>query len=424
MRIHNIIKRNQSYYVRMQIKGKRVEIPAGRDIKEAKRLLRNLETNPNVDIVRSLLEKGSKPFTYSDAVEEHKVKKLNRKKSGEGMYTNLKSSVDFIGKKDITAITEDDILAFMDKRLTQVSSGYCHKEMVMMKAVFRRQVRKHRIAENPFEDVELPKFYNVRDRILSDEEFRSLFGHQWMQKMRKQTKKRGVKRYLILTLIIADFTGMRTEEILSMRWEEVIFKDKFIHVPKSKNGDERDIPIHDELIKILEFEKARYDKAKIDQKKVCDHIIDFYGRPVKSIRKGFNTLKRRIGMLDFHVHDLRHRAITRWKRQGHNDAYVMKISGHRSLASMKRYEKVTKQDTQTIMGRAGLTIPYLSFWDYKEAAECFDKEAPKPNSKMNFLQRQGKNNDQYGLPINAGKDLNPPVTDKSGEGSCGEGCGQ
>ncbi len=385
-KLGNIIQRGKSFYVRIQMNGEQSEIAAGRDIENAKRILFNLKNSPQVNKTRDLLERIAKPITYQSMADEHKFKWLDKQKSGEDMYSNLKSSLAVFGSRLMNTVTQEEIEEFIKNRLEQVSINYCRKEMTMMRAVFNRAVTSHRLAENPFNDIIIPKEDNTRDRILDEDEINQLLGVRWMQKNRFNKTLKGANRHLLLVLVIADFTAMRGEEILAARWKQINFKKLFLHVPESKNGDKRDIPLHDELVRILEYEKARYDKLIAEGMKIADTIITYNGKTVKSVRKGFGTLKEKADIEDFHIHDLRHRAITRWKKEGWNDDYIRTIAGHRSISSMLRYAKITIDDTQIIMGRKSKPIRYMSFADYKEYAEWETIGQPQPNNKARFMR--------------------------------------
>ncbi len=53
-------------------------------------------------------------------------------------------------------------------------------------------------------------------------------------------------------LLIALFTGMRRNEIASLRWEHLNLNEKALHIPKTKNGDPLDLPLSDYLIDLLQ----------------------------------------------------------------------------------------------------------------------------------------------------------------------------
>jgi integrase len=57
----------------------------------------------------------------------------------------------------------------------------------------------------------------------------------------------------------------------------------------------------------------------------------------------FKFSRKRAGIKDFTLHDLRHTAITRWAVAGMPQEIAMKASGHSSLAMHYRYVNVNEQ---------------------------------------------------------------------------------
>lgn len=52
-------------------------------------------------------------------------------------------------------------------------------------------------------------------------------------------------------LLIALFTGMRRNEIVSLRWEHIDLKARALHIPRTKNGDPLNLPLSDYLVNLL-----------------------------------------------------------------------------------------------------------------------------------------------------------------------------
>lgn len=58
----------------------------------------------------------------------------------------------------------------------------------------------------------------------------------------------------------------------------------------------------------------------------------------------------RAGIVDFHWHDLRHTAITRMAQKLPNVLELAAVSGHRSLAMLKRYYHPSPTDLARKLG--------------------------------------------------------------------------
>jgi integrase len=91
--------------------------------------------------------------------------------------------------------------------------------------------------------------------------------------------------------IIALHTGMRRGEILSLRWENIDFKEREIHLLTSKNGEPRDIAmtneVHNTLSKLaisngfskssLVFPSPKDPNKSVDIKSTWERILSKAG---------------------------------------------------------------------------------------------------------------------------------------------------
>ena len=68
------------------------------------------------------------------------------------------------------------------------------------------------------------------------------------------------------------------------------------------------------------------------------------GVPMTDIRTAFELARKRAGIKNFVLHDLRHCAVTRWVRSGIPQETAMRASGHKSLAMHYRYANMQAED--------------------------------------------------------------------------------
>ena len=120
---------------------------------------------------------------------------------------------------------------------------------------------------------------------------------------------------------------MRRGELLGLSWIHVHLAKRIVHLPLTKNGESRDVPLSRRATDIL-TDLAKHKKPK------AELVFPMSGN---SVRLAFEHLRVRAGMADFHFHDLRHEAITRLFEKGLNIAEVSAISGHKELRMLQRY---------------------------------------------------------------------------------------
>ena len=57
--------------------------------------------------------------------------------------------------------------------------------------------------------------------------------------------------YFRPVIIFAIETGMRRGEILSLTWVNVHLDKRYVHLPDTKNGDSRDVPLSPQALELL-----------------------------------------------------------------------------------------------------------------------------------------------------------------------------
>lgn len=101
------------------------------------------------------------------------------------------------------------------------------------------------------------------------------------------------RQMAVLHFLIALETAMRSGEICSLT-EETYFPDKrYAHLPQTKNGHPRDVPLSGKAMALIEI-KLRHPPLTAQQ--VAVH---------------FQAVKKRTDIEDLHFHDSRHEACTR-----------------------------------------------------------------------------------------------------------------
>ena len=126
--------------------------------------------------------------------------------------------------------------------------------------------------------------------------------------------------------LVPDLNG--NEPTTGLLWSQIDFKNKVIHLTNTKIGIPRDIPITDELAKIL---------GRIPRTLGDDRIFTYKGKPCSNLRNGFTKACEEAGILygkkvkgGFVFGDLRRTAKTLMPRAGVDKAYRDAILGHKS----------------------------------------------------------------------------------------------
>jgi integrase len=137
---------------------------------------------------------------------------------------------------------------------------------------------------------------------------------------------RGRNRWLRPLVILAIETAMQRGELVGLLWEHVDFHKRVAHLPQTKNGDSRDVPLSlraTATLKALSLERGEHRGVL----PVSGNVARF----------AWEHLRVRAGCPDLRIHDLRHEAVSRLFERGLNIAEVAAISGHKEMKMLQRY---------------------------------------------------------------------------------------
>ena len=124
------------------------------------------------------------------------------------------------------------------------------------------------------------------------------------------------QHYVAWGFLFAIETALRRGELLAMERKDIY--DGYVHLPKTKNGEPRVVPLSEEA-------KALLSLIKHTGRKIIPQSENAF-------RLMWEKRKAEIGLLNLHFHDTRHEAITRMVRVRKLPVEVLaKITGHKKI---------------------------------------------------------------------------------------------
>lgn len=257
-----------------------------------------------------------------------KTVSVHKKSYGTEIY-RIRSLNNRLGHLPFNEIFPIHIISYRDHRLstqhpydsTKTLSGATVKlELMLLSHVFSTAITEWGmdILKNPVLKIRKPKVNPGRARRLTQQEEKAL--------LRAALKHQNIELYAIITLALE--TAMRQGEILSLLWENINWDKRTAFLPTTKNGDSREVPLSKAAFTILRVHLTPKQTGKV-----------FTYTP-SGIKSTWRDLIRSIGVENFHFHDLRHCAISSLLERGLNSIEVATISGHKSMAMLKRYAHI------------------------------------------------------------------------------------
>jgi integrase len=252
--------------------------------------------------------------------------------------------------KPLRDLTAEDFNTWRDKRLREVSESSVAREFGLLRTVLKhacsqwRYLTREKLAE--IKESKKPKGGHARTTRMPDKARVAILdalGYSEDEPVRSVGQRVG------LTLLIALETAMRTGELCKITRERLHLGERYVHLPKTKNGDARDVPLSAEAVRL--FKRApglAAVKASAEPEKRGR------GRPPKSAAATGNVLGIKASQVDanyrkardttehtdIHFHDSRAEALTRLAKKV-DVLTLARIVGHRDPRSLMIYYRPT-----------------------------------------------------------------------------------
>jgi integrase len=288
------------------------------------------------------------------------------------------------GSQLLCDISAEDLAKYqLRRKRDKVSNRTINIELGVLRSILRR----HRMWEAIAPDVSfLTESESVGRAIDAQEESRLLAAAS-------NSRCRGL--YVVIMLAIN--TGMRSNEIRTMKWEQVDFLGKSVTVGKSKTkaGSGRLIPLNPRAVAVLThwrglfsepqpehfvFPPEKYGLATHDRKPCVYEIIPT--QPTRRWKVAWEGSRKK-AKVSCRFHDLRHTFISRLAESQSSDSTVMALAGHVSRKMMERYSHIRNEaKRQAVENLSGTDFDEGSA--QKQAQFFVSEKTEEPNSLKTF----------------------------------------
>lgn len=273
-------------------------------------------------------EEPQAPVLFETFADEFikKHSELNKRpasvRSDRNSLTHLKP---YFKNKYLAAISPELVEGYKASRKGHVSPASINRELALLKTIMAKAVEWRRISVNPIAGKAVRKFPE------GEKEMRFLTAVESRRLINSATG------HLKPFLIIALNTGMRRNEILTLKWENLdINKGEIVVRPEvSKSKKRRVVPMNGEVAAAI---------LKIEKRSPYVFFNPETNKNVRDIKGPFLTAKTRAKIKgQLRVHDLRHTAASWMIEDGTDIITVKEILGHASVITTQKYCHSTRE---------------------------------------------------------------------------------
>lgn len=217
----------------------------------------------------------------------------------------------------------------LNKHKRSFTVATINRTMSCLSHMLNWAVKMDLLAQSPFKgasEIVRKKENNRIDRFLSEDEITRIV--------------KASDGYLKDIVICAINTGMRSSEIVNLKWAQV--RDGFIYLTETKSDKPRQVPINADLEKLFKSIRQREGLRS-------EYVFNLRGSPIKfHVGRSFRSACKRAGIsygrlnkgITFHI--LRHTFASHVAMRTGNLKLVKDLLGHSDLKTTERYAHLTE----------------------------------------------------------------------------------
>lgn len=299
--------------------------------------------------------------TLREALERYEREVTPKKRGAEQEGYRIRALLaETIAARTLAGIRGAEVAQLRDAELARgLAASSVLKTLALLSHLFETARKEWGIeVDNPVKKISKPKVDNARERRLSAEEWRYL--QAALDDPGDAVKVKDGDRRNEWTPKVARWaveTAMRQGEILALDWAHVDIDKRTAHLPKTKNGAVRTVPLSSAAVAIIQpaGNVKRLRKGKVFPT-TASAIKQSFSHAVARGRRLYladckeSSIEPESGFLEnLTFHDLRHEATSRLaeKLQMHE---LMRVTGHKDTRMLARYYHPRAEDLAKKLG--------------------------------------------------------------------------
>mgnify|MGYP001155705641 FL=1 len=254
----------------------------------------------------------------------------------------LKLSLKHLGSKTIQEITTKDI--HLLHRELKETPYQANRVRALLSKMFNLAIQWGWRSDNPVKGID--KYHeHKKNRWLNNEEMQRLWS------VLEKHSNRDVANVIRLLLL----TGARRNEMLTATWDQFDLErgiwTKPAHATKQNRMEH--LPLSLQALEILKNMQHISHTNFLFPGKIS-------GKPLQEINKAWGTIRKKAGLLDVRLHDLRHTHASHLVSSGLSLSIVGKLLGHTQASTTQRYAHLADEPLREATSLFGNKIKALT----------------------------------------------------------------
>ncbi|APF86941.1 site-specific integrase [Ralstonia solanacearum] len=284
---------------------------------------------------------GSKTHTVGDVLDEYQKAVSPTKRGTRWEILRL----ELIGRKKVEGkpfreirladLKPQHIAAWRDVRAREVAGSSVSREMSLLSHALEVARKEWGwLITDPMKDVRRPPDNPPRQRLVGNDEIERItlaLGYQEGKPVALPSQR------VAVAFLLAIETAMRSGEILGLTSQTVDYDRRVAHLPLTKNGGARDVPLSTRAVELL---------RRLPAVEVGEPLFRLSSASRDAL---FRKAKEKAGIAGLTFHDTRHEAITRLAKKL-QPLDLARMTGHTNLQELMTYYNESAENIAQRLG--------------------------------------------------------------------------
>jgi integrase len=269
-------------------------------------------------------DKATQSMTVADLLDRYVKEESIHKASESDDKTRAETLKAAIGGYGVADLTNAMLAGYKRARMRiRASQTVLHELNLLHRAYVIAVAEWGLVLPRGIPKTARPQLPEGRERRVTQEEIEAII---------RETGSKELKAIVVLAVE----TAMRRGEILGLHWDHVNLPGRSLFLPKTKTKTPRTVPLSSRAVALLGSLECGPGKV--------------FSITPRCASQAFKRAADRLGLVNIHMHDLRHEATSRLFEKDLNVIEVSKVTGHKSLVMLNRYSHLSVQHIADKLG--------------------------------------------------------------------------